>query len=122
MKTDKELLQLAARAAGLKYKWFKVKQYRKVKFGAFAGRRLAGHLDVFGTHHTKPWNPLLNDGDALRLAVDLGITPNIYSTCVAAKRYVGDKIDCEEDFGNDKHAATRRAIVRAAAAIGEGME
>jgi hypothetical protein len=60
-----------------------------------------------------PWNPLERDGDALRLAVTLGIlaSPELWN-------YIG----FEQLLGKDKdciYAATRRAIVRAAAAIGE---
>lgn len=58
-----------------------------------------------------PWNPLTNDGDALRLAVKLRITPHLD----------GSMTDCEgctEAHLSDPYAATRLAIVRAAAEIG----
>ncbi|ENG9371039.1 hypothetical protein ABVN79_006719, partial [Pseudomonas aeruginosa] len=69
-----ELLELAARAAGIKARWFKVAQWRQV-----GGNRMkTGQDDVFGTHHRKPWNPRDDDGDALRLAVTRGlvVTPD----------------------------------------------
>ncbi|MBA4899166.1 hypothetical protein [Pseudomonas aeruginosa] len=66
---DRELLELAARAAGIKARWFRVNQWRQV-----GGHKMqTGQEDVFGTHHSKPWNPLTDDGDALRLAVLLNL-------------------------------------------------
>lgn len=66
------------------------------------------------------WNPLEDDGNALRLAVKLGIQ-------FCADDFACDKdgmaiaqawecqIDCRELYKGDPYAATRRAIVRAAA-------
>ena len=86
---DKELLELAAKAAGIKHK---------------KGDYAEG-LDT----RNGWWNPLTDDGDALRLAVKLGIL-NLDDTLF----YSDDTID----FQDDPYAATRRAIVRAAAEIG----
>ncbi|MDV7393684.1 hypothetical protein RZS08_20070, partial [Arthrospira platensis SPKY1] len=63
--------------------------------------------------------PLTDDGDALRLAVKLEIAINPYAgkTVVAnddIKWFGHEKWDCHD---NDPYAATRRAIVRAAAEI-----
>lgn len=109
-KTDKELLELAAKAVGI--------ETNKANDGnqTFCYDRRDG---VY-----KHWDPLESDGDALRLAVDLGF---LIEVC---NEFRGTIIDCHtndysslrEAHGNDKHAATRRAIVRAAAAIGEAME
>ncbi|WP_225037452.1 hypothetical protein [Pseudomonas aeruginosa] len=110
---DRELLELAARAAGIKARWFKVNQWRQD--------------DVFGTHHRKPWNPLNEDGDALRLAHRLGLAVDM-SACVI-NFAIPDQDDSEmeievaleyEPFDGDI-AHTRRAIVRAAAEIGKSM-
>lgn len=77
-----------------------------------------------------PWNPLVDDGDALRLAVKLGIV------CSAGlhQKYVhdndtmqawalfDDRIYEAEEWSRqsgDPAAATRRCIVRAAASIGQ---
>ena len=58
--TDREMLELAARAAGLK-------EFTEIN-GRFAVRtRFTGMQDW------SPWNPLTDDGDALRLAVKLGL-------------------------------------------------
>lgn len=76
----------------------------------------AFELPGFGT-----WNPLTDDGDAMRLAVKLNITWEAYF------RFIDDVpvIDCQGEVelqGSDPCAATRRAIVRAAAEIGREMK
>ncbi|HGM6917679.1 TPA: hypothetical protein ACKQDM_005637 [Pseudomonas aeruginosa] len=110
---DRELLELAARAAGIKARWFRVNKWRQV-----GGNRMqTGQEDVFGTHHSKPWNPLTDDGDALRLAVKLRTSIFLASNNTACES-VGD--DYWFDDGIDA-AAARRAIVRAAAEIGKSM-
>ena len=66
---------------------------------------------------TSYWNPLTDDGDALRLAVKLKLTPMMRNLGV-------DVVSLEtteaayERYRDDPCAATRRAIVRAAAEIG----
>jgi hypothetical protein len=82
--TDRELLELAGNAAG---------------FNAFAGH--AKQMIESG------WNPLTDDGDALRLAVKMGID--------IAKA----QITFWDKDSTDPYAATRRAIVIAAAEIGK---
>ncbi len=95
--TDRELLELAAKAAGY------VVSTHSQKDGAFT---LGG----------KEWNPLTDDGDALRLAVKLDFMFNNLFHNAYSKLY------SEGQLPNDPYAATRRAIVRAAAEIGKGME
>lgn len=67
------------------------------------------------------WNPLADDGDALRLAVRLRLTINNTGDGVVC---VYDNSDEEREFiepiGSDASAATRLCIVRAAAEIGKG--
>lgn len=71
------------------------------------------------------WNPLADDGDALRLAVELNIS--VFPPCggdgdgdfAVASIDDGDTWIQEWVKGGDKMAATRRAIVRAAAEIGK---
>ena len=100
---DRELLELAAKAVGLPsaciesssvlYRW---------------------------------WNPLVNSGDAFELAVTLRMS--VMNTTIRTNILVrprtefGDWIDISEPHGDDPLAATRRAIVRAAAAIGKEMK
>lgn len=100
--TDRELLKAAAKAAGNP-------QGRHVALG---GLLMANDLY---------WNPLADDGDALRLAVKLRICfgPNFdEDTAVAFGR---DGRNICEPYGTDPYAATRRAIVRAAAEIGRKL-
>jgi hypothetical protein len=62
------------------------------------------------------WNPLEDDGDALRLAVKL----KFHIMEGIAQDYEGN-MTIEKDM-DDPYAATRRAIVRAAAEIGKAIK
>jgi hypothetical protein len=64
----------------------------------------------------EPWNPLDDDGDALRLAVQLEIDIRVRSAPLKATASApgGHWI---EETGVDKREAVRRSIVRAAAAL-----
>lgn len=110
--TDRELLELAAKAAGFNFKWFKVKQWKNMKGIIGPYRYCTGTVDVYGSHHTKPWNPLTDDGDALRLAVKLRMQVSITTESCRAETLpvLGVRVN-----DNDEFAATRRAIVMAAA-------
>ncbi len=68
------------------------------------------------------WNPLVSDGDALRLATKLGFTINIGNTSTIVSHNHIDTIETIETNVSTKlnsqtniDSATRRAIVRAAA-------
>ncbi|MGU1427483.1 hypothetical protein ACSEVS_27735 [Pseudomonas aeruginosa] len=118
---DRELLELAARAAGIKARWFKVNQWRRLD-----GCRLhIGQKNVFGTHHRKPWSPLTDDGDALRLAVKLRFEvqcyPGMASVIYDDGSPDGAYLQQNPEKGQSDEQATRRAIVRAAAEIGKSM-
>lgn len=96
--TDRELLELAAKAAGID----------------------ADDIDY-------EWNPLTDDGDALRLAVKLGLAIRVLEKCVYVESdpetLLGQSSVSElEMYKDDPYAATRRAITRAAAEIGKGLE
>jgi hypothetical protein len=103
MSTDRELLELAARAAGIELVFDEDGDCYRVK--------------ASGNRHY--WNPLNFDGDALRLAVKLKITPHIDGNLTEAESAVG--FSTEPHF-DDPYAATRRAIVRAAAEIGRAAQ
>lgn len=100
--TDRELLELAAKAAGYEWRWYcaPVGQLFQIK----------------GREVWQFWNALTDDGDALRLAVKSGLWIHIGTYYVAI-----DGTHIEEACGQDLCAATRRAIVRAAAEIGKAM-
>jgi len=94
--TDKELLELAAKAAGCVY-------------------LTNGQLYVEGKGNID-WNPLTDDGDALRLAVKTGVMRGCgFDNAWNAMFAVGK-------LPTDPYAATRRAITRAAAEIGKENE
>lgn len=58
------------------------------------------------------WNPIEADADAFRLMVDCGIDVALDDECVDADGWLTIYFS---GHNNDKHAATRMAIVRAAA-------
>lgn len=66
------------------------------------------------------WNPLEDDGDALRLAVDTHISIEPFGTHILS--YVdlmrGSFREACDDSAASRRAATRRAIVCAAASMG----
>ena len=92
--TDREMLEMAAKAAGI-------------------GQHLLTP-DARAADGFREWNPLTDDGDALRLAVKLrGELSLLMPACFGIGRY--------KEWKDDPYAATRRAIVRAAAEIGKAM-
>ena len=111
--TDRELLELAAKAAGID----------------------VGHSTRFPDNTLFlneqglliNWNPLTDDGDALRLAVKLGLdvcidTPHEDEPRTHVIGFIRDgsteRVTVIEYHG-DPYAVTRRAIVGAAAEIGK---
>jgi hypothetical protein len=98
--TDRELLEAAAKAAGIDH----------------MGWVPAGLSMVLGV----PWNPLTSDADALRLAVELRLNLSLDRTGI--KVFHDDK-PCIKAGGwesrADENEVVRRAIVRAAAEIGK---
>ena len=115
---NRELLEAAARA-GAPEAPRHTQGWRYSKAGPF---REGMYAAADRTRHWF-WNPLSKDGDALRLAVKLhlgievyGETPNYHTgvTLVETPDYQSDFV---EPHNGDPYAATRLAIVRAAAAI-----
>ena len=109
--TDRELLELAAKAAGLNVHWGSAWQadimFREIPRPSIP---LVANVE---------WNPLADDGDALRLSVELRIDIRIndYDTLCYGP-IITTHGSAAETHGTDPCAATRRAIVRAAAEIG----
>ena len=109
--TDRELLELAARAAGLiGAEWQDMAGWGEVRYG---------FSEAMWSEETGYWNPLVSDGDALRLAVKLRIElehnhPEDEQNWVGVR--LGNVCAAEEfDDESQRAAATRRAIVIAAA-------
>ena len=134
--TDRELLELAAKAAG-----YEVLDWYGERYTTTDGDRLF------------PWNPLADDGDALRLAVALNIEYVFQSICIVVAKvsriggsifdkkhsatvdYVPEEMFASSYRPDISHAnylvstgmirgkapAVRLAIVRAAAEIGRAM-
>lgn len=117
--TDRELLELAAKAAGIEVHWHESASgddwcfipSAKAPFNRRASDQAEGTI----------WNPLTDDGDALRLAVGLNMSAEISEHEAATYVYAGPvpRVHAVELWRDDKDAATRRAITRAAAAMAQ---
>lgn len=102
--TDKELLELAAKAAGIKGQYFNSDN--------------PIHAGIFLEREQRYWNALENDSDAFRLAVklEISVVPSMEEGSARNPSYTAWH---DEPCHSDPYAATRRAIVRAAAEISE---
>jgi len=112
--TDRELLERAAKAAGI-----------ALHFINDQPKEVTEHWPCDPTEGPQErewdWNPLTDDGDALRLAVKLGLGVIQWGDEVVSATHATTNREFSEIYGSDPFAATRRAIVRAAAAMaGEG--
>jgi hypothetical protein len=99
--TDKELLELSAKAA-------------EIDIFFWAGHDVGSFTPVVSPDGLD-WNPLTEDRDAFRLQVELEIELWFGPTYVMAGTV-------QEATTNDPYAATRRAVTRAAAEIGKAMK
>ena len=127
MKSDRELLELAAKAAGLQlcgYSWI----------GENEDDDEFEILDAAFVRHCQEqgfatrWNPLTDDGDAFRIVatLGLGIVFGQYAPCDIYSVYInepegGDTLSVGVIGDNESSGVVRRAIVRAAAVIGKKM-
>jgi hypothetical protein len=108
-RTDKELLVLAAKAAGIEIS----EDYNEeLTFGL---RTVDGW----------EWHPLIDSADAFRLAVKLnlvtGAFDNLGYASASCTTHGGQELYVEEPLSDDPCAAARRAIVRVAAKLGSTM-
>lgn len=115
--TDEELLRHAAKAAG----YVEPTMYRpKANCLLWVGEESGAAL----------WSPFSDDAEAFDLMVALGISVHHGWTFADEKvplanvcaQHIPSMIEVGEIKGDDPKAATRRAIVRAAAEIGKNME
>jgi hypothetical protein len=124
--TDRELLEFAAKAAGMKYGMWAEKGEVLPDKGGF--------VQYMGMGLAAVWNPLTDDGDALRLLVAKRFTIKDFAPCenpeiakAPADAALWGMVEIwrqdDEDplhvewykAGADREAVTRRAIVSAAA-------
>jgi hypothetical protein len=106
--TDRELLELAAKAAG---------------YTGTVNEFPSGYVEMGLSNHFEPdgsnvWAPIHNDGQALRLAVKLGFSLSLEGRIAMVHNGIDVSEERAQDHDSDPYAATRRAIVRAAAEIG----
>lgn len=109
--TDKELLTYAAKAA------FNRRVFFEYNDNGFDSAIHKSWLEEIESGIFFPWNPLANDGDALRLAVKLEMKIN----CMELSQF---QVSTYDEKGNPTYtddSCVRRAIVRAAAEIGRNM-
>ncbi len=124
--SDKELLELAAKAAGIKVHGLADKFVAQHDYGpdglCVANDRGGDSL----------WNPLTDDGDAFRLMVKLNL--NLYVDCAfenvqARMVYVENNVSYDpnyrsikQDSVTDPLTTARRVIVELAAKLGKEMK
>jgi hypothetical protein len=113
--TDEELLRYAAKAMG----YVEPTMYRpKTNCLLWVGKESGASI----------WSPFRDDKDAFRLMIDLDIgvhhgwTDEEVPLANVCAQHIPSMIEVGEIKGDDPKAATRRAIVRAAAEIGKNME
>jgi hypothetical protein len=110
--SDRELLELAAKATG--------------DFYQHPSHEIPENLPVAFYLNKKRWNPLTDDGDALRLAVKLEMMIDYIDRGYMAGHVLATAgpvmLSIYEPREPDPYAATRRAITRAAAEIAKTME
>lgn len=104
--SDRELLELAAKAARLRFEWLPYP----------AAAMLPGYSLL-------EWNPLADDGDEARLEAALGLNVLWGSRTVSVgRKHFGPFVERYQEHNGDRQAARRRAGARAAAEIGRNMK
>ena len=120
--TDRELLELAAKAIGCAGAKFEDGEWLELRYGY----KIAMWHDDLDDY----WNPLESNADAFALAVKLNLHIGIdcESAGVVCVEWDFDQggfalqsVEENAPVGGDDYAATRRAITRAAAEIGRRM-
>lgn len=122
--TDRELLELAAKAACVN-----VQMKKKWKSGYCSTVVLDSHMPHFLPELELPWDPLHDDGTALRLLGALNLNISFSSTPEGAQVSVYPDYDLDFEYPHtaepfsikNRAQAIRRCIVRAAASIAQSM-
>lgn len=121
--TDRELLELAAKAAG-KYAPKKdcPKGWEGIRPETFGCFTMGGE----GATPDYQWNPLQDDGDCARLESACGVNVKWFFELGGVNAWVEDvnlepgkasAVEYYSDHGGDKNAARRRAVVEVVASI-----
>ena len=120
---DRELLEMAAKAAGIH---IDKSPYNGGGIGN-TGFDMAGNA-VLDWHNNKKWNPLADDGDAFRLAINFGMAASFTRANDEDFVSIFDPADYQareitmQQIGRDPYAAVRRAIVITAAEMGREIK
>lgn len=116
--TDRDLLELAAKAAGIEIYESTDGTIQNRPVWVFSAGGGMGTMP-----YEERWNPLVDDAQALRLAVKLEMLVDTSYCSAMPVNKTGQNPDDWSDGGldDDPYAATRRAIVRAAAEIGRAL-
>lgn len=131
--TDKELLELAAKAAGIfvtreeferdcKSPWdqtWEILEYDDEEKSISGWQTIYSYNGELSGWGVISWSPLTDDGDALRLAAKLIIDIEWATEYIVFAN--GNYSDDIKNHGNDHTATVRSVIVRAAAEIGKAM-
>lgn len=115
---DHELLEMAAKAVGFEV----LPNIETLGEGVWIA---AKYRSIFSDEHPEYlWNPLADDGDALRLAVRLCMSVSA-GPCVASANTISGALrgvfPKEDTISQGQGRAVRRVIVIAAADIGRNM-
>ncbi|MCP3752564.1 hypothetical protein [Pseudomonas sp. SBB6] len=118
---DRELLELAAKAAG-----YELIEWTDLWQGVPGHPRVCEQGFLMLVDESRAlWNPLVNDGDALRLAVKLGLHIDCAFLCAMPKDLFGknpdDWSEGSDIDSDDECELMRRAIVHAVAKIGKSI-
>jgi len=121
--TDRELLELAAKASGIDLHFRKALMPKDPDVPCYLDVNSVGESNHPYWQPVIRWNPLTDDGDALRLAVKLKLNVDIDYDDNTVRVFIGRHFGkfYPEKYINDSYSATRRCIVRAAAEIGKAI-
>lgn len=109
--TDRDLLELAAKAAGIEIYW-------SSWYDCYYVTNDVAPSGLIMTDYS--WRPLTDDGDAFRLAVKLGIGLAFLNRLLVITS-TDHRHEDARDHGDNLAAATRRAIVKAAARLADSI-
>lgn len=114
---DRELLELAAKSSGIHLEW-------NGDFPVEVFERWSGDPDELPERDYQDWNPLTDDGAAMRLAVECQIAFGTYATYTSSAAIGTELEEVVVWFHevSDAMTAARLAIVRAAAEIGRAKQ